>query len=103
MQTVALLTSWRDALQGDHYLTFLRQRKDGAFEEVIKTDVKKNSKDAQWGQLKINLLKLCLGNMNAPIKIQLWDWNAVSDPTFLGEVRLYLPAVAVRADPQPRT
>jgi len=80
--------------KGDHYLSFLRQRGDGAFDEVLKTEVKKNSKDANWGQLKLNMLKLCLGNMNAPIKIQLWDWNSVSDPTFLGEVTTTLGEMA---------
>ncbi len=62
-----------DWAQGDHFLSFQRQRGDGQFDEVLKTEVKKSSKDANWGQLKFNMLKLCLGNLSAPIKIQVCD------------------------------
>eukprot|EP00283_Hemiselmis_rufescens_P009182 CAMPEP_0173421716 /NCGR_PEP_ID=MMETSP1357-20121228/2720_1 /TAXON_ID=77926 /ORGANISM="Hemiselmis rufescens, Strain PCC563" /LENGTH=570 /DNA_ID=CAMNT_0014384659 /DNA_START=97 /DNA_END=1806 /DNA_ORIENTATION=- len=72
--------------KGDKYLVLKRQRGDGAFEEVAKTEVVKNSKDPTWNMLEVPVAKLNLGNMACPLMIEVMDWNSVSAHDFIGQV-----------------
>uniref|UniRef100_A0A7S0VQP8 C2 domain-containing protein n=1 Tax=Hemiselmis tepida TaxID=464990 RepID=A0A7S0VQP8_9CRYP len=72
--------------KGDKYLMIKRQRGDGQFEEVCKTEVVKNNKDPTWNPMEIPLSRLNLGKMDAPLLIEVWDWNSVSAHDFMGQV-----------------
>ncbi|KAJ1471256.1 hypothetical protein T484DRAFT_1844831, partial [Baffinella frigidus] len=77
---------------GDHFLVFKRQRRDGAFEIVHKTEVVKNDKDPSWMPIEISMAKFNLGDMQAAILIesgagQMWDWNGSGNHDLLGQVQ----------------
>eukprot|EP00285_Hemiselmis_virescens_P006655 CAMPEP_0173380784 /NCGR_PEP_ID=MMETSP1356-20130122/3399_1 /TAXON_ID=77927 ORGANISM="Hemiselmis virescens, Strain PCC157" /NCGR_SAMPLE_ID=MMETSP1356 /ASSEMBLY_ACC=CAM_ASM_000847 /LENGTH=535 /DNA_ID=CAMNT_0014334489 /DNA_START=50 /DNA_END=1654 /DNA_ORIENTATION=+ len=72
--------------KGDKYLVIKRQRGDGNFEEVCKTEVVKNSKDPSWQPLEIPMSQLNLGKMETPILLEVMDWNSVSAHDFIGQV-----------------
>eukprot|EP00281_Chroomonas_sp_CCMP1168_P023752 CAMPEP_0206236744 /NCGR_PEP_ID=MMETSP0047_2-20121206/13881_1 /ASSEMBLY_ACC=CAM_ASM_000192 /TAXON_ID=195065 /ORGANISM="Chroomonas mesostigmatica_cf, Strain CCMP1168" /LENGTH=585 /DNA_ID=CAMNT_0053661105 /DNA_START=37 /DNA_END=1790 /DNA_ORIENTATION=- len=72
--------------KGDKYLVIKRQRGDGNFEEVHRTEVIKNSKDPAWAPIELPLAKLNLGRMDAHILFELMDWNNVTQHDFMGQV-----------------
>jgi len=73
--------------KGDHFLVFKRQRRDGAFEIVHKTEVVKNDKDPSWMPIEISMAKFNLGDMQAAILIEMWDWNGSGNHDLLGQVQ----------------
>jgi hypothetical protein len=70
--------------KSDGFLVFKRAIEGGSFVAVHKTEVVMNSLNPVWRPITLPLTTLANGDWERPLLIELWDWDANSEPDFIG-------------------
>mmetsp|Transcript_32650 Transcript_32650/g.69019 ORF Transcript_32650/g.69019 Transcript_32650/m.69019 type:complete len:841 (-) Transcript_32650:180-2702(-) len=55
---------------------------------VYRTEVIKRTRSPKWDSIELTVQQLCRGEENRPIVIDVWDWNAATQPDFIGTCSL---------------
>ncbi|KAJ9464977.1 Protein BONZAI 3 [Diplonema papillatum] len=63
---------------------------DGSFQPVAKTEYIGNVTACEWKPLVVRLERLCRGDFNAVVLIDVWDWEASGRHQMIGSVRTTL-------------
>ena len=63
-----------------------RQGQDRELEDVLQTEVLKDSKDPTFKPIEIPMHVLNLCKLDTPLVFEIWDWNARSNHDILGQV-----------------
>ena len=63
---------------------FILAKKVGnEFVDIYKSETIMNNLNPVWKGFSIPMQKLCNGDANLPIRIQVFDWDKNSDPDFV--------------------
>ncbi|KAG2387833.1 hypothetical protein C9374_001427 [Naegleria lovaniensis] len=54
--------------------------------DIYKSETIMNNLNPHWKGFTLPMQKLCNGNENLPLRIQVFDWDKHSDPDFIGSV-----------------
>mmetsp|Transcript_46909 Transcript_46909/g.114263 ORF Transcript_46909/g.114263 Transcript_46909/m.114263 type:complete len:557 (+) Transcript_46909:148-1818(+) len=72
--------------KSDPYLVFTRKRADGVEEDVHKTEIIKRDLNPSFRDMRINVLRLCNGHLDAYFRITCWDYDSMSSPDLIGHI-----------------
>mmetsp|Transcript_27218 Transcript_27218/g.50411 ORF Transcript_27218/g.50411 Transcript_27218/m.50411 type:complete len:687 (-) Transcript_27218:294-2354(-) len=72
--------------KSDPYYTISKLCENGDFSCVFRSEVVRNNLSPQWMPRQISLQKLCSGDVDRPMKIEIWDYDRKRAADFLGAV-----------------
>ena len=78
LMTISSSLCWAQGGKSDPYLKILRPLKDGQTEAVYTTETISNTLNPEWKSFTKTILELCNGNLDAPLLIECWDYDAGS-------------------------
>ena len=64
----------------------IRINEDGNYNVVWKGNKIDNSLNPRWAETKIPMTILCNGDLDRPLRIQIWDWNSNGKHVSMGVV-----------------
>jgi hypothetical protein len=70
--------------KSDPYLEFTRQMPGGSSQVMHRTEVVKNDLNPRWRTFDIKASRLCGGDLNAPIKVDCYDYDSDGKHDFIG-------------------
>ena len=70
--------------KSDPYLTIFSQSTNGQLSHVYKSEVIKDNLNPKWKPFKVEMLKLCNGDYNKRIKIDVHDYDSIGSHDFIG-------------------
>ena len=66
---------------------FVRDREDGSFVKVWSSETVKSSLNPTWKPLKIPLQRVSNGDLDRPIRLDVWDWESNGSHKLIGQVQ----------------
>mmetsp|Transcript_43311 Transcript_43311/g.108509 ORF Transcript_43311/g.108509 Transcript_43311/m.108509 type:complete len:555 (+) Transcript_43311:54-1718(+) len=72
--------------KSDPFLVISRTTLQGEKVEVFKSEVVKQDLNPSWKPMRINMIKLCNGDLDAKFHIACFDWDRLSSNDLIGEV-----------------
>eukprot|EP01134_Creolimax_fragrantissima_P005940 CFRG5940T1 len=70
--------------KSDPFLRIFRQREDGNFDSVFKSDVLKNTLNPEWKQFQVSMQKIANGDIDRTLRIDCVDWNSDGTEDLIG-------------------
>ncbi|KAL9657419.1 hypothetical protein ABK040_014406 [Willaertia magna] len=72
--------------KSDPYFVIQRSSEDSSFLSVYKSETIMSNLNPLWQPLRMPIAKLCNGDLQRALKIQVYDWDKYSDDDLIGEV-----------------
>jgi hypothetical protein len=72
--------------KSDPFLVISRMREDNTYVRVFTNQPVMNNLSPTWPVLRIPMQKLCNGDLDRPIKVEIFDWDADGSHDSMGEV-----------------
>lgn len=72
--------------RSDPFLTISRINEDGSYTECYKNDKIDNNLNPVWPVSRINIVQLCNGDIDRPLKISVWDYESSGKHKPMGNV-----------------
>jgi hypothetical protein len=69
--------------KSDPYFMLFKSN-NGSWSQVYKSEVIKKTLDPIWKPFQIPLSTLCEGNVESPVKFEVWDWDRGTKDDFIG-------------------
>ena len=70
--------------KSDPYLIFFRNLGKNQWKEVHRTEIIKKTLDPMWALFEVSEQQMCNCDMNKPIKIECYDWDAIGSHDLIG-------------------
>ena len=61
--------------KSDPFFVLSKAREDGTFAPCVKSEVVKNNLNPTWPVLRVPLQRLCNGDLNRPLRLEVIDWD----------------------------
>lgn len=71
--------------KSDPFMVFLRCNEDNRFTVCDKTEVIKKTLNPDWKRKEYSIQKLCNGDRDRTIKVEVYDWNSNGSHSLIGE------------------
>eukprot|EP00284_Hemiselmis_tepida_P010510 CAMPEP_0174919526 /NCGR_PEP_ID=MMETSP1355-20121228/3719_1 /TAXON_ID=464990 /ORGANISM="Hemiselmis tepida, Strain CCMP443" /LENGTH=556 /DNA_ID=CAMNT_0016164757 /DNA_START=56 /DNA_END=1723 /DNA_ORIENTATION=+ len=72
--------------KSDPFLVLSRTTLQGQKQEVFKTEVVKSDLNPSWKPIRVNMIRLCNGDLDAKFHVACYDWDRLSSNDLIGEV-----------------
>ena len=70
--------------KSDPYLIMSSQASNGQLTQVYKSEVIKDNLNPKWRPFKVEMMKVCNGDYNKRIKIQVYDYDSIGSHDYIG-------------------
>jgi len=70
--------------RSDPYFVINRAREDGSWVGVHKSEVVINDLNPSWQRQTVSMQKLCAGDRNRPLRIEIWDYDKTGGHDYMG-------------------
>lgn len=72
----------------DPFLVISRINEDGKYTQVWKNEKVDSNLNPSWAPARIPMTTLCNGDIDRPLKIEIWDFEKSGRHNFMGQVLL---------------
>ena len=70
----------------DPFLVISRMNEDGSYTKVWENTKIDSNLNPSWAPVRIPMIQLCNGDIERPLRIEIWDWEKSGRHHFMGQV-----------------
>jgi hypothetical protein len=71
----------------DPFLVISRMNEDGTYTKVWENTKVDSNLNPSWAAARIPMTQICNGDIERPLRVEIWDWEKSGRHNFMGQVR----------------